>query len=133
MIRKTMKRCKSALRLESGLLMTIILVCIATAEAGRSHSFTDNKCSPDSSSSNNACTYLDSTSCTQIVNGNTPTYYCAGYSVPGLCTSYTGMNCKLTLNKPCGTQMNCSNNSPVMLSDGSTPDCVGAPDTCTSQ
>lgn len=133
MLRKIMIRCKSRFLLESGLYMVIVLMCIATAEAGKAYIVADNECAIDSSSSNNACSYLDSSSCTVMTNGVLPTYYCQGYSLPGQCNSSPGKNCRLALNTPCGTQMNCSNNSPVILSGGLTADCTGAPDTCTTQ
>ena len=133
MLRKIMLRYESFLWPKLVLLMSIILICITTAEAGKTYTISDNQCTDDSTSTNNACSYLDSKSCDQPVDGTKPIYYCQGYSVPGQCASFTGKNCSLTVNKPCGTQMNCDTKSPVILSGGITPDCTGAPDTCTTQ
>lgn len=122
----------SKVNFHQGLLFLAMFMCIRIIYGKNEYTFINFRCQTDSSSTNNKCEFLSSSSCIIGENGILPYFFCEGYSVPGTCVDSEGQSCNFKLNVPCGRKIRCFDMSPV-VENGIEIHCTGAPDTCTTQ
>lgn len=92
----------SKVNFHQGLLFLAMFMCIRIIYGKNEYTFINFRCQTDSSSTNNKCEFLSSSSCIIGENGILPYFFCEGYSVPGTCIDSDGQSCIFKLNVPCG-------------------------------